>query len=605
MPQRDAATPAAGLNVIVIEDRRSDAELMLYELREAGYEPHATCVTAEGDFVRALQPDIDVILADYSLPGFDAPRALARLQESGLDIPLVIVSGTVGEETALAAMRLGAADYILKDRLRRLGPAVAEAIKKRRLVREKQAAHRLIADREKRFRALIECSTDGILMLAPDSRIQYASPAAARILHQPAGALAGQSALSFVSGKAAAAVGRGFRKFVERGDRIIRGEFRCRRADGSDCWLEATAGNLLNVSAVGAVVVNFRDVTARVDSERQLTARARELALKNEHLARTTRRLEDLNAAAHQIIANVSHDFRTPLTVLREYCSLLREGLGGPLTAQQQEFTDVMNSRIDDLALMVENMLDTSAHEAGIMLMFRRVATLSEICDQVPCLIERRAHSKGISLEFKLDETPAVFCDPEKVQRVIVNLAVNAVKFTPPGGKITLWCRDEPEAREVTFGISDTGSGISESDLKVIFDRFRQLDNAAESKGFGLGLNITREFVRLNLGTMNVASRVGQGSTFSFTLPWAEPRLVFGRFLDLLRSLPEPPQHVTLLEVGIEGDAVRCRKSDLVHLLRLRLHSDKLAYPAGELEWRLVIPCGEGEAGEYVHGLET
>jgi CheY-like chemotaxis protein len=116
------------LNVLILEDRRSDADLLLYELRQAGFDPRAKCVSSEQEFADHLKPQLDVILADYVLPGFDAPRALECLRDSGLDIPLIVVSGAVGEDTALATIRLGAADYILKDRLLRLGPAVRDVL---------------------------------------------------------------------------------------------------------------------------------------------------------------------------------------------------------------------------------------------------------------------------------------------------------------------------------------------------------------------------------------------------------------------------------------------------------------------------------------------
>jgi signal transduction histidine kinase len=128
------------LSVLILEDRPADAELMLHELRRAGFDPEWQRVETEADYLTHLQADHDVILADYSLPQFDALRALLLLQERGLDIPFIIVSGTIGEELAVFAMKQGAADYLLKDRLARLGQVVAQALEQKQLREAKRQA---------------------------------------------------------------------------------------------------------------------------------------------------------------------------------------------------------------------------------------------------------------------------------------------------------------------------------------------------------------------------------------------------------------------------------------------------------------------------------
>src|SRR5437016_4743229 len=121
------------LNVLILEDRPDDAELMLHALRRAGFDPEWQRVETAADYLAHLHADVDVILADYSLPQFDALRALQLLQERGVDIPFIIVSGTIGEELAVAAMKQGAADYLLKDRLARLGQVVTQALEQKQL----------------------------------------------------------------------------------------------------------------------------------------------------------------------------------------------------------------------------------------------------------------------------------------------------------------------------------------------------------------------------------------------------------------------------------------------------------------------------------------
>lgn len=116
------------LHLLILEDRAEDAELMIHELRRAGFDPQWQRVDTEADFLAHLNQDLDVVLADYSLPQFDAQRALEHLKQRGLDVPFIIVSGCIGEERAVECMKYGATDYLLKDRLTRLGQAVRKAV---------------------------------------------------------------------------------------------------------------------------------------------------------------------------------------------------------------------------------------------------------------------------------------------------------------------------------------------------------------------------------------------------------------------------------------------------------------------------------------------
>ena len=121
------------LNVLILEDRATDAEMLVRELRRAGYDPQWKRVQAEQDFVVELERTPDVILADYSLPQFNGLEAAKLIRDRGLNIPFILISGTVGEDVAVEAMKHGASDYLLKDRIARLGVAVEQALEKKRL----------------------------------------------------------------------------------------------------------------------------------------------------------------------------------------------------------------------------------------------------------------------------------------------------------------------------------------------------------------------------------------------------------------------------------------------------------------------------------------
>ncbi|MBI2973911.1 MAG: response regulator, partial [Armatimonadetes bacterium] len=132
------------LRVLILEDEQSDAELMLHTLRRAGFEPIWQKAGTESEYLELLAPDLDVVLADYTLPQFNALHALRLLKERGLDIPFIVVTGTISEEVAVECMKEGAADYLLKDRLTRLGPAVIRALEEKGVrVGRRQAEERI------------------------------------------------------------------------------------------------------------------------------------------------------------------------------------------------------------------------------------------------------------------------------------------------------------------------------------------------------------------------------------------------------------------------------------------------------------------------------
>jgi PAS domain S-box-containing protein len=162
--------PETSLRVLILEDNAADAELVLYELRQAGYAPISQRVDNEADYLAALDPGLDIVLADYSLPQFDALHALELLRERDLDIPFLLISGSIGEDRAVETMRLGAADYLLKDRLARLGPAIGQALAQRRLQvarrraeqeREQLLAREQVARREAEALAALIASVAG------------------------------------------------------------------------------------------------------------------------------------------------------------------------------------------------------------------------------------------------------------------------------------------------------------------------------------------------------------------------------------------------------------------------------------------------------------
>ena len=159
------------LRMLILEDRPSDAELMLHELKNAGYDPIFRRVETKEDFLAYLDPSLEIILADYSMPQFDALLALSLLQEKGFDIPFIVITGAIGDETAIECMKQGASDYLLKDRMARLGVAVSHAIEEKRLREEKRQTETSLVTSEEKFRTLFDNASDGIIIHDLDARI--------------------------------------------------------------------------------------------------------------------------------------------------------------------------------------------------------------------------------------------------------------------------------------------------------------------------------------------------------------------------------------------------------------------------------------------------
>jgi len=160
------------LRILIAEDNQDDAQLLVRALRKAGFQFEHQVVDTEADYLRRLSPDFDVILSDYEIPQFGALRALELLKERELEIPFVIISGTIGEDLAVAAMKMGAADYLLKDRLARLGPAVEQAIEQGRLRKESRrtlAALRASGEALRVFRDLVDQSNDTFEVIEPET----------------------------------------------------------------------------------------------------------------------------------------------------------------------------------------------------------------------------------------------------------------------------------------------------------------------------------------------------------------------------------------------------------------------------------------------------
>jgi signal transduction histidine kinase len=331
-----------------------------------------------------------------------------------------------------------------------------------------------------------------------------------------------------------------------------------------------------------------------------------QLQAANEMLRAKNQRLAELYDTAQQFVDNVSHEFRTPLTVIREFTSIIRDGCDGPVTPKQIEHLDKVLHRTDDLALMVDDMLDISKLEAGLLGVWRRPCRVADLVANVLGQLKKRAESKAIRLSTEIpSELPEVFCDEEKAQRVLINLAVNAIKFTPDGGHVAIWARTDGDDTEIILGVTDSGPGICPDNLEIIFERFRQLETNLRSstKGFGLGLNIAKELVSLNLGQMQVQSQLGKGSTFSFTLPANDRISVFERYAKRVMALDEASTALSFLKVTVAQAANGNIVPVVDEYLQRSVRACDLVIETSPQSWLVAAACPEPEVPGLIERL--
>lgn len=378
---------------------------------------------------------------------------------------------------------------------------------------------------------------------------------------------------------------------------------------------EATALKALEHGAQDYIIKDdaSRDVLERsICYAIQRQQQSRKLETMNERLAQQNARLEAINEAAREFVDNASHDFRTPLTVIREFASIIQEGIAGPVTTQQSEFLDIILARVDDLAMLIDDMLDVSKIEAGILGLSRQAGPVERAIDHVRVMLELRAKSKGMRFEIDVaNGLPDVYCDFEKLGRVVVNLAVNAIKFTPTRGKVLLWARRGADDSEVEVGVTDEGPGISQSDLEVIFERFEQAGRQSHSgiKGFGLGLSIARELVDLNLGRMHVASEVDEGSTFSFTVPRNDPTTLCERFTKQVSQSAAASGTESVFVSLLIAELSPVDNEQLLAaadgFLQTAIRGRTLVYRCSKHRWVILVACRLEELDDIVRRLHA
>jgi hypothetical protein len=496
------------LRLLIVEDSEDDAALLARELRRGGYEATMTRVDTREELLSALDREHwDIVISDYSMPHLSGLIALRLVREKDPDLPFILVSGTIGEELAVEAMKAGAHDYVMKDNLARLVPAVGRELSDAAGQRERRRVEEALHSSEERLRAIFEGAAEGILVADVESRkFLYANPAICRMLGYEEEELLRLTVNDIHPEEDLPRVTAEFEAQARR-EKEIATDLPCLRKDGTIVHVDICTAPLV-IDNRPCNVGFFTDITARKRAEEQL---------------RQAQRME----AIGRLAGGVAHDFNNLLTVIAGYCELLLDDLGqeSPLRASVEEI-----SKAAQRAGELTSRLLTISREQVVQ---PDVLDLNALIANVEQML-RRFIGEDVQLETALaPHLGKVRVDPGQVEQVLLNLAANARDAMPQGGKLTIETANvelgEPYALShngvtpghyVLLAVSDIGTGIEADVLPHVFEPF--FTTKAQGKGTGLGLSIVYSIVHQSGGHIWVYSEPGKGTTFKIYLPVAE-----------------------------------------------------------------------------------
>jgi two-component system sensor histidine kinase BarA len=265
----------------------------------------------------------------------------------------------------------------------------------------------------------------------------------------------------------------------------------------------------------------------------------RQLEDKTAKLQEAFDRLKEVDRLKSAFLATVSHELRTPLTSIIGYSEMLIEGLAGEMKSEQVDFVNTIHEKGQQLLSLISGLLDLGKLESGTMRMVMRAVRIDEVLDEVASTLRPTARKKDVRLELDAPaDLPDLHGDAERLRQVFLNLVENAIKFTPPGGLVTLRARsaeidvgasqDEdglallaPTRTRLEVRVSDTGIGIPVRERPKVFDAFYQVDSSStrEYGGTGLGLSIVKRLLVAHSGTVRIEDNQPRGTVFVVSLP--------------------------------------------------------------------------------------
>ncbi len=492
--------PPAALRLLHLEDNLADAELIQLQITEEwpGCEIHR--VDTRHDFLAAIQNEkFDLILSDFSLPSFNGLEALTLARQFTTTTPFIFLSGTIGEDNAVKALKCGAADYIIKDRPARFISAIRQA-----LAHVQEAERRRDSEEQVREQAaLLDKARDAIIATDLDHHIAYWNASAEGLYGWTATEVMGRRLEELQLHAEPARFAAAREQLGATGE--WRGEFRIHTKSGTAMQVESTWSLVLGADGKARSILFIdTDVTERKKMEAQL------------HRAE---RMDSIGMLA----GGVAHDLNNALAPILMAAELLRERVTDPA---DRRFVDSIEASAQHGAALVQQLLAFARGSEGQ----RTVVDVGGLIQDVQKLL-RSTLSRRIDLKVEAVGTPwPIVADATKIKQVLINLCLNARDAMPNGGRIEILAGNttiggkhalsNPGAQPgeyLRIAVRDTGTGIPPEVLSRIFDPF--FTTKAAGKGTGLGLSMVAGIIKSHGGFLNVESHVGQGTLFELFFP--------------------------------------------------------------------------------------
>jgi PAS domain S-box-containing protein len=493
--------------VLLIEDDDAYAAMIGRELAECGEPIIIDRVRTLADAVAKLPQEIDAILLDLTLPDARGLQALDRVYSHAPGMPIVVLTSHADDDTAVQAVQRGAQDYLLK------GDVDAQALTRAvRYACERAGLRRQLMESEARFRALVEHSYDAIALVGPDFTALYNSRSVERVSGFTPEELFGKRMDDFAHPDDMPAIRERFVECFTHPGRAVPIEFRFRHKDGSWRFGEGVIVNRLDDPAVGAIVVNHRDITRRKEAEQVLR--------ETEERLRQAYKME----AVGRLAGGIAHDFNNVLTAIFGYSDLLRDQL--PEDDPRRPDLDEIRRSAERAASLTRQLLAFSRKQV----MQPRVLDLNDVVANVQKLLSKLV---GDDVELEIRRGAGLWtvkADPGQLEQVLMNLAANARDAMAEGGRMTIDTANltmtEADARPlpglqpgdyVRLAVTDTGAGMSDSTRNNIFEPF--FTTKEQGKGTGLGLATVYGIIKQTGGGIYVSSEEGKGTRFDIYLP--------------------------------------------------------------------------------------